>query len=441
VSAVDPGRGADVEEILRILPQHRELLSGSPDREIQETLDRVVNLEIDSLAVQICDGCNMLCTYCYLTKDSGVPKYRPLDRALFDPLVAFIDEHSRQAERFTLELYGGEPLMAFRELRALIETQRRRFQRRDTELFYKVYTNGTIWSREIEEFLGSVPNLYLQVSIDGDRGVHDSTRPMVNGSGSFDRVLENARRFMDLLPGRVFASATVDGRADGSERIGDTLAFLREVGFEQVSLNFSVGVQATGAGVDPAFEERLHAEIDALADAYVSSALRWDPLPWQEMSSLVHQLHVARPTVQGFMCGKFNRGCWLTLGADGAFYPDLFLIGVPRFRLGDVRDGIDRDRLARIMRGLMLDRIPECADCWARHLCGGALHIKQVTASDAIQHNESRCNVYRHVARRAVEIYARLDRVNPALHSGIQRSALRKRMGRMLLERLADGSR
>ena len=60
-------------------------------------------------------------------------------------------------------------------------------------------SNGYLLNDEISNFIVQ-NNIHLAISLDGSKANHDRNRVMPYGSGSFEVVLKNIRRFMEIHP-------------------------------------------------------------------------------------------------------------------------------------------------------------------------------------------------------------------------------------------------
>lgn len=62
---------------------------------------------------------------------------------------------------------------------------------------YTITTNGTIWNDEIEKFLRE-KHFTVQISVDGNKDVHNCNRFYANGLGSFDVMEKNTRNMRNV---------------------------------------------------------------------------------------------------------------------------------------------------------------------------------------------------------------------------------------------------
>jgi len=134
--------------------------------------------------------CNMQCEGCSprpqaaLLTDAAV-------KALADSVLAHVEE--RGATRVDLVLFGGEPLLDAGHVLALASRLRRVCARRGIAFVGHLITNGTLLGEVPARRLVEAGLSRLQVTLDGPRGVHDARRRMLDGGGSWRRIVEGLR--------------------------------------------------------------------------------------------------------------------------------------------------------------------------------------------------------------------------------------------------------
>lgn len=136
-------------------------------------------------------GCNFACPYCFEDKPSS--RLTPGTAAA---VVALVENQAARQELKSLRVtwFGGEPLVGRRELYSLGEQFLDVAHRYDIDYSADIITNGYLLDDEACQILAAQNVVSAQIGLDGPREIHDCYRPLLNGSGTFDRVLENIRR-------------------------------------------------------------------------------------------------------------------------------------------------------------------------------------------------------------------------------------------------------
>ncbi|WDV44223.1 radical SAM protein [Clostridiaceae bacterium M8S5] len=138
--------------------------------------------------------CNLCCPYCF--EHSFADKKAILDDDKLDRLFDFILERIKEnPKQSTIELFGGEPL-----LKENYDIVQKIFEFANiNHIDMIITTNGT----QLTEFLDLFDEYKdilkkIQVTLDGDKSTHDKRRIFKDGSGSFDIILENAEKILDM---------------------------------------------------------------------------------------------------------------------------------------------------------------------------------------------------------------------------------------------------
>jgi MoaA/NifB/PqqE/SkfB family radical SAM enzyme len=128
-------------------------------------------------------ACNLNCTGCYASSDPHTSSKLPfhiVDQILYEVRNKF---HSR-----FVTISGGEPFMYKSEGKTLLDL----FEKYD-DVFFLVYSNGTLITPEVAERLGKAGNVTPAISVEGFEKETDERR----GKGTFRKILksfENLRK-------------------------------------------------------------------------------------------------------------------------------------------------------------------------------------------------------------------------------------------------------
>ena len=103
-------------------------------------------MELSSLTIILTDQCNFNCAYCYQKKGK-----QRLDSAVLMRSIRFFQPFF--ARECFIDFYGGEPLLAFEEIRRTVERIERLSKKRGIKAHYSLTTNGSLLNDEILDFL------------------------------------------------------------------------------------------------------------------------------------------------------------------------------------------------------------------------------------------------------------------------------------------------
>ena len=135
----------------------------------------------------------MKCPYCFEeSKPVG-----SMDKKVAALLVDFIKMRAR-SKKYNITWFGGEPLLGLHAIRYILSLLSKE---EDYEMVsHSIVTNGTLLHADALNLFKEFPLDSMQVTFDGDKKSHDSKRYFTSGEGTFDRIVENLSRFVELFP-------------------------------------------------------------------------------------------------------------------------------------------------------------------------------------------------------------------------------------------------
>ena len=177
------------DEILEQLVSKKILLSDEEyERYDQSILDLIrISLHGSSgLIIMPTEKCNFRCTYCYESFTRG-----RMSKASADALSLAIHRKASVADSFSLGFFGGEPLLCPDLVTRFSGEAFEISQRRGRPYAAGIATNGYFLDRKLFEQLLDAGVCSYQITIDGDRGVHDRQRLTMHGEKTFDVIARN----------------------------------------------------------------------------------------------------------------------------------------------------------------------------------------------------------------------------------------------------------
>lgn len=151
------------------------------------------------------ERCNLRCEYCCFSGQFEGWRSHGTGSMTFDIAKKAVDEHLQTEQPDNLcavSFYGGEPLLEFELLKDSVlyaEEQSLKLGKKPT---FTITTNGTLLNDEIIHFLVE-HDFLIMISLDGPKEAHDRYRVFAGNDGrkgSFDTVMKNIDRFMELYP-------------------------------------------------------------------------------------------------------------------------------------------------------------------------------------------------------------------------------------------------
>jgi len=153
-----------------------------PLRPILQTWGRTICGRVPALSLEITRECPLRCPGCYAYEDAhlGTTNLRSLADFKGQELVARVLELVDRYQPLHLSIVGGDPLVRFRELEALMP------QLMSRDINVQVVTSAF---RPIPLDWASLPRLRVSVSVDGLQPEHDVRRK----PATYERILQNIR--------------------------------------------------------------------------------------------------------------------------------------------------------------------------------------------------------------------------------------------------------
>ena len=202
------------------------------------------------------------------------------------------------------------------------------------------------------------------LSLDGRKEVHDAVRRTANGKGSFDLVIENLKKFVQIRGDKsyyvrgTFTAKNLDFAKD--------VLFLADSGFESISLEpvvTDIPDLAIGAEQLP----RIAAEYDKLCDAYLSRLAEGKGFSFFHFNVDLEGGPCLAKRVSA--CGAGNE--YFSVVPNGDIYPCHQFAGDAEFRMGSVYEGKLDPAIRERFRSSCLFTRKKCESCFAKYICSG----------------------------------------------------------------------
>lgn len=327
-----------------------------------------------SITFIVTKDCQLACKYCYLVGKNT--KERMSWEVAKQAIDYILDrEEDFREESVIWDFIGGEPFLEIDLIDRICDYLKTEMYRREHHWFnsyrFSFSTNGINYHTEkVQHFIEkNRSHLSIGITIDGTQRKHDLNRiwktpEMEHGimpkpgeeRGSYNDVVRNIPLWLEQFPGS--ATKVTISSAD-IPYIKESVMHLYGLGIKEVNIN-CVFEDVWKEGDDRLFEEQL----TELADAIIDGRL------YEDHACSFFMEHIGKPMDRERdnqnWCGA---GMMLAVDAAGMFYPctrfaQYSLRSKPAWIIGNVRDGIDKNKLRPF---LTLDRCTqsteECLNC------------------------------------------------------------------------------
>jgi uncharacterized protein len=148
--------------------------------------DTRIGKDAFGLAIALTLSCNFRCTYCY-EKHQNIS----VSDELIDSILNFASHNIHGKRRLRVAWFGGEPLLRLRAIKSLTSGFLKICEPENIVYSARIATNGYLLTPKISELLKCYHVNEIQVTLDGPPDIHDKRRFLVDGRGSFKRILKN----------------------------------------------------------------------------------------------------------------------------------------------------------------------------------------------------------------------------------------------------------
>ena len=373
----------DGHDLSFLLPEEKQhllnrghLTTLSPKRELEEfrklvrlILEKRVKLDSKQRIANLCFiltyKCNLSCSYCYQHSLAEKSTASPMSGEFVDRFFSeyFPQLYPRKPKKLLITLFGGEPLLpSNREAIARILA----YAKRRPSVRISVATNATTLP-EMADLIGPAKGKIhnVQVTLDGDRLLHDENRIPVSGQPTFDATIAAIRQLIELQAHVSLRIHIHQGRLESARNLVDFLEKEKLLVHPQVTVYFSP-INTFDS------EQNSPTEADMFGEMFqeVASKTNRPPSNLDFMSRFLDmQEKKILPKVRFCGAGSANFSIVDPLGDIYGCYEEA---GHRDRRIGSFSNGKLRFRvLKESYNNRHLLNLPECIRCSAALFCGG----------------------------------------------------------------------
>jgi radical SAM peptide maturase (CXXX-repeat target family) len=317
-----------------------ELFQGTEQEQLRE------KIFVHSFTFQTSEDCNLNCTYCYqLNKTAARMSFDVAKKCIDDMLSGryeYINQHNSPA--LIMEFIGGEPLLEINLTRRIYEYFLDESYRLNHPWFrhhrVSICSNGLLYfDRDVQKFFHDYKErISFNISIDGNRDLHDSARIQPNKEGSYDvdttAYGHYIETFHEFNPGSKMTLAP-----SNISHLFDSLVNFINLGFKVIHLNcvFEEGWTVEHARI-------YYEQLLKIADYIIENDL--EKLNVAIFQRMKNSNRLDKRSDSNF-CG--GTGSMLALAPDGTYYPCIRYMPTSltsdreALPIGDIYRGINTD--------------------------------------------------------------------------------------------------
>ncbi len=292
-----------------------------------------------------------------------------------------------------VQFFGGEPLIRWEQLQEFVIIAKEKAKIKEKNIQFGMTTNGTLLDEKKLTWLKE-NNISFLLSHDGIQKAHDHFRKYANGRGSFDDIdlALISKYFPDIQIRPTITPETI-------EFFADSVRFFARFGFRNIA-------------TEPAYEksvnwketdfQKLAKVYEELASMYAKAKLQGEkPFIFKFIEDARRGIRNQKMNIKpaGFLCGigKNSYG----IDAMGRIYPcQRYASNLdPRTVIGDVWNGIEKDKLENFWWKIKRENMKSfanCKECKVAFACfGGCNACNYEEYGDPLQIHENFCEYLR----------------------------------------------
>ena len=266
-------------------------------------------------------NCNLGCKYCH---ENGLMDHTILTDEKINKINQWIEKQiaSRKYKSVMLYFYGGEPTLNMRAVERIATFTTKLGMQYGFKHNYSMATNATLLNDELVNQLVKADVVDLQVTLDGPPSIHDFRKPNLDGSGTFDIILNNVLKYYNRINFTI--RANVD--KNNYEYIPKLLDIIKEKELYKKVYFYLDLVSATHNNNEYCTNNVLTTLEEMTSITYL----------WKEQINRGIPLH-GKNVIEG-LCGNLSNSN-ITISSSGEFYICPGLCGIKQANLGNLDDG------------------------------------------------------------------------------------------------------
>ncbi|EHK2407892.1 SPASM domain-containing protein [Clostridium perfringens] len=291
--------------------------------------------------------CNFACPYCY---EEG-HRYSEMDENIQKDLINFLNNFPN-IKNLNISWYGGEPLLKLNLLESI--TKQILDKLSNVNFNANIVTNGYYLTKENAIRLKNINVSHVQVTLDGNKETHDKRRILLNGNGTFEKILNNIKESCEILP--IVIRINVD-----KENITNIFSLI-ELLKEENLLN-KVGFYL--APVDNSNNTCKSNTCFTIKDFSKEEISFYEKC----LSLGVNSINIPKTTLG--ICGAISKNSYV-ISPTGELYKCWNEIGRKEYSIGNLKDKLKANfRLTKWLQYDPLKEYPECTSCKFLPTCFG----------------------------------------------------------------------
>ncbi|EJO5346470.1 thioether cross-link-forming SCIFF peptide maturase [Clostridium botulinum] len=321
---------------------------------------------IKALCLNIAHDCNLRCKYCFADEGEYKGKRELMSSEVGKKAIDFVIEKSGPRKNIEVDLFGGEPLMAFSTIKEIVEYAKIQEKKHNKNIRFTMTTNGTLLNKEIMEYLDkNMGNIVL--SIDGRKEVNDNVRVRVDGSGSYDSILPKIKKMVEMRDKTKQYYARGTFTRENLDFFEDVIHMANN-DFDEISIEPVVLPEEHPLSLREEDLPKIFEQYDKLVEEMIKRHREGKEFKFYHFNIDLQGGPCVYKRISG--CGAGHE--YVAIAPSGDVYPCHQFVGNEDFKMGNIIDSFKvKENIAKDFKKAHIYNKPECRECWARFYCSG----------------------------------------------------------------------
>lgn len=355
---------------------------------------KILDFSNIKLELHVINDCNLRCKYCYVDSNINKDNKKQMSKEVIEKAFRFALKSSPKVKTINISLFGGEPMLFWKEFTFLIAKAKEIFKGKKIRIGFS--TNGTIVNDKILKLLKE-NNISFQLSLDGPQKLQDFLRPTAQKKGSFSVIDKNISHFQDIQK----ALTTRVTITPYNMNLSELFSFFKKKGFKKI--NF----WPCSSEIDDLIikEENLldlFYEWEKFAKLYLKHLIEDDKIIHiSQFHNFLNALHFGHKKESFCGVGKNI----VSVSIDGGIYLCHRFVDNKSYKIGDLDSGIMDTKKSFLNNSIENEK---CNNCFAKYVCGGGCAHER-----SVSFLETSCQITRYILSLSIWMYGELASKNP----------------------------
>lgn len=355
--------------------------------------------------------CNLQCKYCFADHGNNYKlNNKFMDKEKINVSLNILYRTVfKDAKKIRIDFVGGgEPFLNINIIAHIIDETSRLDKKYKKETFMWICSNGTLMSDKILKIIDN-PKVNLGISIDGNREQHNAIRKYMDGTDTYDTIINNidyirnnsVNRNLKSIWGLVVITAQ-------TKSLVNILIHHKNIGFSSIQMKLVRLGKDHPLSINKNNISHIKNLYDELAE-YLIKEIKLGDI--QSLKMILNNNDYLGKIIKRLLMGaRIEHRCFagknkVSLTANGDVFPCDSFVGIDEFKLFNI-DEVSDNYPNNIFRKMSVhNRSQSCNRCWAKYICGGDCpHNSYVVNKNIFEPDSCFCEIQYHLIMLSLKI-------------------------------------